>query len=213
MNTETINAEKDWSATATHFDVLQDYVVGDHTTQLVLSKLASIESLGEVLELGCGNGTFTRAVADNARKIVATDCSPEMAAAAGQRLHGLDNVSVEVANCYQTEYPDQAFDTVFMANLIHVVERPDLAVAESRRLLRPGGRLLLLSFTMDGMKLRHAIPMIFRYLKAFGKPPKKATPFKLDSLCDFVQQNGFAVEHRELLGDKSKAMLVLARRN
>ena len=46
---------------------------------------------------------------------------------------------------YQLPFDDESFDTVILDDVLGNADTPDSAIAESRRLLRPGGRLLILS--------------------------------------------------------------------
>ena len=62
-----------------------------------------------------------------------TDFSDEMTEIARTRLEGFQNITVEKANCINTSFPSGRFDTVFMANLIHIIENPQEALKESWR--------------------------------------------------------------------------------
>ncbi len=65
-------------------------------------------------------------------------------------------------------------------------------------------------FTIDGMSILNIFRMLKRYFKTFGKFPKHRTPFKLNSLMKFTEDNGFKVYKAELLGNKAKAIFVKA---
>ncbi len=207
--------EKDWSDLAENFDALQRYITGAETDKRIKQALSQLGALGHVLELGCGNGNYTRVLLANSQSILATDISASMVEVAKRQLADLTditaNITVQTADCYATGLPENQFDTVFMGNVIHVVKYPNKALQEAQRVLKAGGRLIIVSFTMDGMRLINKIKMIYRYLKAFGKPAKEGTPFKLETLTDFLKQQGFQIETATLIGDRqSKAMLIVA---
>ncbi len=205
--------EKDWSAIAENFDKLQVYITGEVTNTQIVTELSQLKNLGQVVEFGCGTGALTSVLADNSDSIVATDISQDMLMIANNKLADISNVSVQQANCYNTNLPEQQFDTVFMGNLIHVVAEPEKALAEAHRLLKPDGKLILVSYTKDGMSFFNILKIIYRYLKAFGKPPKDGTRFGLKMLTDFVNNHHFAVEQAKLLGnEQSKAMFVVAKK-
>ncbi len=213
MKNKKTTQEKDWSAIAENYDELQLYITGETTNTQVIAELSQLKNLGEVLEFGCGTGNFTKVLANNSDSIVATDISEPMLTVAKKRLADIDNVSVQQANCYATNLPAEHFDNVFMGNLIHVVAEPEKALAEAHRLLKPDGRLIILSYTTDGMSLFNILKMIYRYLKVFGKPPKDGTKFSLKMLTDFVNIHQFSVEQAKLLGNKqSKAIFLVARK-
>lgn len=204
--------EKDWSVNAKNFDELQRYIVGEETENQIKNQLASLNNLGNVLELGCGNGKLTVSIAPNSKHITATDISQEMLQVAKARLTTFDNITVQQADCYATDYDDNSFDTLFMANLIHGIAKPEQALNEALRLLKPNGSLIILSYTKDGLTPLNKLKMIYRYLKVFGKPPQQGTSFGLKTLIDFINDHHFKVETANLLGNKqSKAMFVVAK--
>jgi ubiquinone/menaquinone biosynthesis C-methylase UbiE len=99
--------------------------------------------LGNVLELGCVNGTYSKVLDRKAKTLLATDFSDEMVSASKARLKEFGNIKIEKANCFDLPYPDEKFDTVFMANLLHIIPEPEKAIAEVKRVLVPKGGLLL----------------------------------------------------------------------
>lgn len=96
-----------------------------------------------VLEVGCGVGRITRALAQRAGSVVGLDVSDEMVSRAAANLAGLDNVEVALGNGRDlSSLPDASFDVAYsFLVFLHV---PDPAVtcdyvAEMGRVLRPGG--------------------------------------------------------------------------
>ena len=120
--------EKYWSRFQATFDENQEYVVGKDFLDDVKENIKRLSDLGEVLELGCGTGYFTAVVAQNAHHVIATDLSDELLERAKIRLNEIDNITIQKENCTSTSFSSNKFDTVFMANLIHVIENPSLAV-------------------------------------------------------------------------------------
>ena len=106
-----------------------------------------------VLEFGCGTGYFTVAVAEKSKSVLATDLSDSLLEAAKNRLRDHPEVTVQKENCLGTSLAPESCDSVFMANLIHVVENPTKALEESSRILRSGGRIVIVTFTGYGMSL------------------------------------------------------------
>ncbi len=205
--------EKDWSAFAEEFEQLQEYVVGKESLAICKEKIASLPLLGELVEFGCGNGTYTELVAKLATHVTATDIAEDMLNMARAKLEHYEHVQFEQRDCYDSKFPGSAFDTVLMANLIHVVHDPAKALQEAHRILKDHGRLVLLSFTADGMKFFDMLRLIYRYWKTFGAPPKKGTPFKLSSLTEFVNKHDFSVQEASLIGHKTKAIFLVAQKN
>lgn len=204
--------EKNWSGVANDFDARQNYIVGQGSIKIIEKELAKLDKLKDLLELGCGNGKYTCLLAKAADNIIATDLSEEMLGVAKAKLKDFTNVIVEQADCYKTRYDDEKFDTVFMANLIHVIMEPEKSILEARRILKSSGRLIILSYTTDGMTAENIDIMKRRYLEVFGSFPSQKTPMELLDLIKLVEENNFAVESSLLIGDKTKAMYLIARK-
>ncbi len=105
-----------------------------------------------VLDVACGTGDLSRAFADGgAREVVGLDYTPEMLAIARQkRLHprgrGDGVISYVDGDAMALPFEDGAFDVVSIAFGIRNVADPDAAFTEFRRVLTPGGRLVVLEF-------------------------------------------------------------------
>ena len=202
-----------WSKFAADFDKRNEYVVGAEIIGIIIEKLKQQSKLGRLLELGCGNGSYTGAVARGADNVIATDFSDEMLEAAESSLKSNRKTQLEKADCLNLHYEKESFDSVFMANLIHIISDPGKTLQEASRILKPDGILLILDFTGDGMKFFNKIGMIIRYLKTYGKPPKSGTNFGLKKLTAFIEKNDFHIKETVLLGNKTKAIFIRAGKN
>jgi ubiquinone/menaquinone biosynthesis C-methylase UbiE len=204
--------EKDWSKHAKDFDKLQEYIVGSEVMAKLTDEYDKLNDLGYLLELGCGNGTYTKMIEHATTKILATDYSDNMIEEVKKKLKDHKKIEIEQADCYDIKFPDSTFDSVQMANLIHVVADPLKAIKETHRVLKPKGTLIITSFTMDGMTFFNKIKMIYKYLKTVGKPPTSGTRFGLKSLTEFVKKNGFTVLESKLIGKTSRAIFIIAKK-
>jgi ubiquinone/menaquinone biosynthesis C-methylase UbiE len=163
--------------------------------------------LGDVIELGCGTGYFTKAIARNASHVMATDLSDEMLKVARTRLSEFENVTVRKADCMNTAFPAERFDSVFMANLVHVVDNPAQCLQESYRILRDGGSLIVVGFTGYQMSFSKKMKLVFRYLRKWGLPPRHGqNDVSPDGLVRLVKDAGFRVEDVQLIEDGSNAV-------
>jgi ubiquinone/menaquinone biosynthesis C-methylase UbiE len=199
-----------WSKFANDFEERTNYVVGKNDIEIIETFLSKQKALGRTLEVGCGNGTYSKILILEAENLTATDFSDEMVAVAKERLKGVENVSVEKANCFNLSYPDSSFNTVFMANLLHIIREPEKAVAEGKRVLKKNGRLIVISFTTEGMTFFNRLGMIYRYLKTYGKPSPTAQRLTVQKTRDMLKNCGFEIEEAKLIGNKSKAIFIIA---
>ncbi|MFC5661533.1 class I SAM-dependent methyltransferase [Kitasatospora misakiensis] len=94
-----------------------------------------------ILDAGCGSGPLSAALRDAGAAVVGIDASAAMLALARQRLG--DDVPLSVADLNDPlPFEDGAFDDVVASLVLHYLEDWGPALAEIRRVLRPGGRLI-----------------------------------------------------------------------
>jgi len=204
--------EKYWSRFSSTYDENQEYVVGKNFLDEVKINLNNLSNLGEVLELGCGTGYFTESIVKNAKHVFATDLSGELLEKTRERLGENDKITFQKENCYSTSFKSEKFDTVFMANLIHVIKDPFKALKECHRVLRDDGMLIITSFTSSGMKPLEIIKLGIRFIKVWGKPPKYTHRFSPDSLGSLMESTGFSIEESKILGNKIKSLYLIGRK-
>lgn len=100
----------------------------------------------DVVDLGCGEGSMVQLMARRARSVVGVDNAPNMVEV-GERLareNGLENLRYVEGDIEEVPLPDKSFDLALLSQALHHATRPHRALEEAHRLLRPGGRLLLM---------------------------------------------------------------------
>ena len=104
--------------------------------------------VGELLDIGTGGGRMLRLLGGRAERAVGIDISRDMLLLARSNLHaaGLDHLLVRQGNMYQLRFGDASFDTVTIDQVLFEAEQPGEVLGEAARVLRPGGRLLLVEF-------------------------------------------------------------------
>jgi len=206
--------EKYWGKFAYTYNEDQEYVVGKTILQAITKRLSEERDLGEVIEFGCGTGYFTKAIAKKARNVFATDLSDEMLEIAKIELREFQNITIQKADCKDTSFPSGRFDTVFMANLIHVLINPTKVLQESHQILKNGGLLLIVDFTGYSMNWFEKIKLGIRYLRKWGLPLRYArNNLSPDELACLVENVDFKVEEVQIMGDKTKALYLKGRKN
>ncbi len=172
----------------THFGGLQS-ILG-RLIQLIPSRRVYLDSSvyflranpgGRLLEVGCGSGETLMHMLKLGWQAEGVDFDP--AAVDCARSKGLN---VSLGSLEQQEYPDNHFDAVVMSHLIEHVHDPLLLVKESRRVLKPGGNLVIL--TPNNRSFGHKL---FREEWRGLEPPRHLNIFCRMSLCNLVKIAGF----------------------
>ncbi|WP_323039675.1 class I SAM-dependent methyltransferase [Gemmobacter sp.] len=98
----------------------------------------------DILELGCGTGEITRVLAALGHGVRALDFCEPMLARARAKHAGNAMVSLGLADAQRTMEPAASRDAVICRHLVWTLTKPDAAFADWLRVLRPGGRLVIL---------------------------------------------------------------------
>jgi ubiquinone/menaquinone biosynthesis C-methylase UbiE len=165
-----------WTRVAPKYDGVVDLQIGGSTRSLLRERLAKEGGLGALVGLGCGTGFYTSVLAEKADAVTATDLSPGMLALARDRITA-PNVTFRLEDCQRTSFPDGAFDAAFLSLVIQFTE-PEATLAEIRRVLRPGGTLIILNLVMPALRgldrVRSLARVVYRGATGYRvKPPKR----------------------------------------
>lgn len=103
----------------------------------------------KVLDCAAGTGELSLAAAAKAGSVLCTDLSENMLKNARRKAeyYRLTNISFEERNIFHLDDPDETYDVVIAGNVLHLLNDPKAAVKELYRVLKPGGKLLLPTFT------------------------------------------------------------------
>ena len=115
------------------------------TTMMDLLNLRTGEN---VLEFGCGGGFYAYEAAQfvgSTGRVCGIDVSEDQISAARERCKEFSHVDFKVANILGTHFSDNEFDAAFGVQVLEYVPDLDQAISEVGRILRPGGRFLVLS--------------------------------------------------------------------
>ena len=117
-------------------------------------KKAEVKPGEHVLDVACGTGDLTQAFAklSPATKVMGVDFTPAMLSFAGEKRQKLSpevasKITYAEGDAQRLAFPDAQFDVVSIAWGIRNVANPMQALREFRRVLKPGGRLIVLEFS------------------------------------------------------------------
>ena len=99
-----------------------------------------------VADLGAGEGTLSQLLAKNARKVIAIDNSPKMVEFGSQlaKKHGFKNLEYRLGDIEDPPIPNNSVDLAILSQALHHAIHPQRAIAAAHRLLKRGGRLVIL---------------------------------------------------------------------
>jgi SAM-dependent methyltransferase len=127
---------------------------------------AMLSAIGErrfdgLLDLGTGTGRLLELLAPLYSRAVGIDASSDMLAVARANLDraGITNAQVRLGDIYHLPLSRDSFDVVTIHQVLHYLDDPERALAETARVLRPGGRLLIVDFAphqLEFLRERHA---------------------------------------------------------
>jgi ubiquinone/menaquinone biosynthesis C-methylase UbiE/DNA-binding transcriptional ArsR family regulator len=111
-----------------------------------------------VTDLGCGTGAVTQSLAPFVQRVIAVDESNAMLSAARKRLHGISNVDIRNGRLEALPIGDGEVDVALLFLVLHYAAEPARVISEAARVLKPGGRLLVLDMMPhDRHDLRQAM--------------------------------------------------------
>ncbi|MBV8762642.1 MAG: methyltransferase domain-containing protein [Deltaproteobacteria bacterium] len=154
---------------------------------------------GRILEVAAGTGRVTRRIAERGDEVVATDLNGPMLDEA--RKHTTGNVTWQVADAQALPFPDASFDAVACAfGLMFVPDKP-LALREMRRVLRPGGKIVLSVWDSHAKNpASQTLHTLACELMPDNAPTFMAIPFSLHDAAALQALTGGQVETVAILG-------------
>lgn len=140
--------------------------------------LSYLLNLGDVLDIGCGDGVLAELLHKNAKSYTCVDSSQTAINAAKKRLQNSPNTRFEVSDMHQLDL-GKRFDTVFLLHVLTYSKDATQAIAQAAKHLKPGGKLLISTLN------QHSHTEI---VQDFGHINNG---FTLEQLKNMVKNNGF----------------------
>lgn len=119
----------------------------DREIHRALLDLVVTRHVGDLLDIGCGSGRLLKLLGGSARRAVGVDidANARQAARSALMVAGLPNCTLRHGDMYHLPFAIAEFDTVILDDVLLDAEEPTRAIEEASRVLRPGGRILVLS--------------------------------------------------------------------
>lgn len=134
-------SEEFFATAAGDWDRLRRDLFGD--TFYLRAFLGLIDPTLVVGDLGCGTAQLTDTIAPYVRRVIAVDGSADMLEAARARVGERPNVDLRLGDLEALPVEDDALDAAILSLVLHYSSDPTKALIEVARVVRPGGRLLV----------------------------------------------------------------------
>ena len=133
---------------AVEWDRIRRLHVADTAVEEAIRAALADQPIRSLLDLGTGTGRMLELFADDIERGLGLDLSLDMLALARARLDraGLKHCTVRHGDIYDLALPRDTFDVVSIHQVLHLLDDSARALREAARVLRPGGRLLVIDF-------------------------------------------------------------------
>lgn len=141
-------AARYFAAHAAEWDQIRSLHVADAQVEEAIREALGDGPIGQLVDIGTGTGRMIELFGTGATRSIGIDRSTEMLRLARVKLEeaGVEAVSLRQGDMYALPLPDGEADVVLLHQVLHYAQSPAAAIVEGARLLRPGGRLLIIDF-------------------------------------------------------------------
>ncbi|ESQ76055.1 metalloregulator ArsR/SmtB family transcription factor [Asticcacaulis sp. AC402] len=149
------SAESYFETIAPQWDEIRSHYIAESDVEAVVVELARQQPYQHLVDLGTGSGRMLTLLAAQARTAIGVDLSQHMLNLARARTHeaGLESVEFRHGDIGDTRLPAACADLIVVHQVLHFLGDPRQAVAEAARLLKPGGRLLIVDFAHHELEI------------------------------------------------------------
>ncbi len=148
MEVRAVAAANYFSNNAESWDKIRSLHVEEPAVERALLRYFPAETVDDYLDIGTGTGRLLNLLGDRARVCTGVDASREMLAVARANLAAANrhNCTVRQGDMYDLPWSGPSFDAITLHMVLHYAADPAAAIIEAVRVLRPGGRLLIVDF-------------------------------------------------------------------
>jgi ubiquinone/menaquinone biosynthesis C-methylase UbiE len=139
---------------AEEWDAIRSLHVPESAVEQRIVDMVSDSPIGRMVDIGTGTGRMIELIGGQAASALGIDRSPEMLRLARAKLAdaGLPQAELRQGDMYALPLGDGSAELVILHQVLHFAQHPAAAIAESARLLAPGGRLLVVDFASHDLE-------------------------------------------------------------
>lgn len=196
-------AARYFEAHAGQWDAIRALHIADSTAEQAMRNMLDSAPIGRLVDIGTGTGRMLHLFGPQSERAIGIDRSPEMLrlARVGLADSGIEQAELRQGDMYALPLDSGDADTAILHHVLHFAHQPSQAIAEAARLLRQGGRLLIVDFARhDHEELRNE----FAHVRLGFEDEQIA------QWCDLAGAN--LIETRALAGAKLTVKLWLGKK-
>ena len=152
-------ADEYFSRVADQWDKLRALHYSEADIEKAVMSAAGAGPFDLVIDFGTGTGRMLSLFAGKARRVEGIDLSHQMLTVARSKLQGAANASVRHGDATASPYTDHCASLVIIHQVLHFLDDPARALNEAARVLKPGGRLVIVEFaphSLEHLRTDHA---------------------------------------------------------
>jgi ubiquinone/menaquinone biosynthesis C-methylase UbiE/DNA-binding transcriptional ArsR family regulator len=147
-----------FKANAAQWERIRTLHAPEKAVEAAILRCIGAHPIESLLDAGTGTGRMLQLLAPCVKRAVGIDVSPEMLAIARDRLSraSIHHAQVRLGDTYRLPYPSgsalEGFDVVLFHQVLHYLDDPGAAVTEAARVLRTGGRIVIVDFAAHDLE-------------------------------------------------------------
>jgi len=193
-------AHRYFAANAGEWDTIRALHVAEDRVEAAILTALGERRFSSLLDLGTGTGRMLALLAPLYDRAVGIDASPSMLAVARANLDeaGIAGAQVRLGDIYNLPLPRDGFEVVTIHQVLHYLDDPERALSEAARVLRPGGRMLIVDFA----------PHDLEFLRA--EHAHRRLGFGEDQVRQWIEARGLALDRvADLPGPRNKLKVTM----
>ncbi len=187
-----------WDKFASRYDNFIGKRAKDDYAKLKHWLLEDTPKTKHLLEIGTGTGLLSFMLKDQIDSIVATDISPEMIKVAKGKAkeQNVNKILFQVEDSYQLSFSEEKFDCIIASNVLHLLFEPEKPLAEMKRVLRKGGKVILPTYCHGHNFKSELTSRLMSLFSGF----RVNNRWSVDSFRQFLEKNDFQIEKQQVVG-------------